>query len=63
MSQSVHGNGENGSVGRHLQVVDNAERAELADVQDCSGGKLGVPFGRSDDAVGLFVQRLVSNCK
>jgi hypothetical protein len=36
-----------------LEVVDEAQRAELADVQDCCRGELGVLFGRGDDAVEL----------
>jgi len=55
MLQGVQGDSESGSVSRYLKVIDEAQRAELAYVEDCGGGELGVPFGWGDDAVELWM--------
>jgi hypothetical protein len=55
MLQGIQSDGESGSIRRYLKVVDEAQWAKLADVQDCGGGELGVPFGWSDDAVELWM--------
>jgi hypothetical protein len=55
MLQGIQSDSESGGIGRYLKVVDEAQWAKLADVQDCGGGELGVSFGWGDDAVELWM--------
>lgn len=51
--QGIQSDGESSGIGCDLEVVDDTERAELADVQDGCGGELSVSFGWGDDEVEL----------
>lgn len=53
MLQGIQSDGESSGIGCDLEVVDDTERAELADVQDGCGGELSVSFGWGDDEVEL----------
>jgi hypothetical protein len=53
--EGIQSDSESSGVGCDLEMVDDTERAELADVQDGCGGELGVSFGWGDDEVELWM--------